>query len=301
MEMIEFIRQIPGPVFLATFLAFSLLCVVLAKLFIDADGSSSYASVEHSGMDPVSIAVLQGGVNSVIRSRVFNLMNQGLIVLEGEKKDMLIRAAGAPSTGTLSGLDREVLAFVSTARTPEELFRDKGFSARIESHLVEIKADLERRHLTRTPAQQARAVRIALFFGAVIAALGAIKLYLGISHGKPVAFLVILLLLSEVFLFFMFRRGRGLTRLGRASLKDLRERFRWTLKRKKLPQGVDLSFLVALYGAGHLAVSSLYPQYSEAFRRNATGSSGCSGGCGGGSSDSGSGGCSGGCGGCGGD
>lgn len=301
-EMVEFIRQIPGPQFLVVFLAFSLLCIVLMRLLTDADGSSSHAFMESSGMDPVAVALLQGGVNSVIRSRVFSLMSSGLIVIEGQKKSMRVRASGKACPG-LSALDREVLTFLSSEREPGELFRDKGFIAKIEYCLIDVEASLERSHLIRSQAQQGRAVRIALFFGALIAALGGLKLYLGVTHGKPVAFLVISLLVSELVLFFIFKKGKRLTRGGRDYLKTLRERFKWTLKRKTLPQGVEPAFLVALYGAGLMSVSSLYPQYTEAFRRNAAGGSGCSGGCGGaGSSDGGSsgGGC-GGCGGCGGD
>ena len=301
--MVEFIRQIPGPAFLAAFAAFSLLCIILMRLLTDADGSSSNAFVEEAGLDSAAIAVMQGGVNSVIRSRVFSLMNRGLAVIEGQKKNMRVRASEAACPRELSALDAEALAFLSTPRMPEELFRDRGFRARLEAHLVGVKADLVRRHLVRDEAQQARAVRIAFFFGALIAALGGLKLYLGITHAKPVAFLVILLLVSEALLFFIFKKRRGLTRLGRVYLKNQRERFNWTRKRRTLPEGVDPAILVALFGAGHLYVSSLYPQYSEAFRRSAAGGSGCSGGCGGaGSSDGGSsgGGC-GGCGGCGGD
>lgn len=297
--MFEFIRQIPGPQFLAAFLAFSLFCILLMRSLIDADGSTGHAFVEEAGLDPAAVAMLQGGVDSVIRSRVFSLMNLGLAVIEGLKEHMRVRAASGTRPGGLSALDVEVLAFLSTSRTPEELFRDKGFRARVEAHLADVRAGLERRHLIRNQSQQARALRIALLFGALIAALGGLKLYLGITHAKPIAFLVILLLASEVLLVFVFKKGKRLTRLGRDYLKNLRERFRWTLKRKTLPQGVNPAFLVALYGAGHLSVSSLYPQYSEAFKRNAAGTSGCSGGCGGGGSSSDGG--SGGCGGCGGD
>lgn len=300
--MVEFIRQIPGPVFLAVFLGFSLICIVLMRLVADADGSS-HGPVNNAGIDPVGIAMLQGGVNSIIRSRVFNLMSQGLAVIEGEKKDMRVRASGKPHPGGLSPLDREVLAFLSAGRAPEELFTDKGFMASLEPHLEGIKADLQGRRLMRDEAQQARALRTALFFGALIAALGGLKLYLGLTHGKPVAFLVISIVVSEFVLLLIFKNGKTLTKAGRDYLKEIRERFKWTLKRKTLPKGVDLSFLVALYGAGHLSVISLYPQYSEAFRRTAAGT-GCSGGCGssGGCSGGNSGGCSGGgCGGCGGD
>ncbi|MBI1910902.1 MAG: TIGR04222 domain-containing membrane protein [Deltaproteobacteria bacterium] len=266
----------------------------------DADGSSSHAFDEGACLDPVAIAVLQGGVNSVIRSRVFSLMKMGLVFVENETKKMRVRDAGKVRPQGLSALDAEVLAFLSTPRTPEVLFRDRGFRTRVEAHLVNVRAGLERCHLLRSKVQQRGVNRIALFFGALIAVPGGLKLYLGVTHGKPVAFLVISFLISEAILFLMFKKRKHLTRLGRDYLKNLRERFRWTLKRQTLPEGVDPAFLVALYGAGHLSVSSLYPQYSEAFKRNATGTSGCSGGCGGSSGCSG--GCSGGgCGGCGGD
>lgn len=304
MEMVEFIRQIPGPVFIWFFLAFSLFCIVLTMLLTDADGSASYASVDEAGLDPVAVAVLQGGVDSVIRSRVFSLMNRGLVVIENEKKKTSIHGAGGVRPGGLSALDTEILAFLSTERTPEDLFRDKDFRAKIEAHLVDVRAGLERRHLVKGSSQQARSVRIALLFGALLAFLGGLKLYLGVMYARPIVFLVISLLASEGILFLIFRKRKYLTRLGRVYLKNLRERFRWTRKRRTLPEGIDPAFLVALFGAGHLYVSSLYPQYTEAFKRNAAGGSGCSGGCGGGgsSSDGGSsgGGC-GGCGGCGGD
>lgn len=300
-EMIEFIRQIPGPIFIWFFLAFSLLCIVLTMLLTDADGSARHAPVDESGLDPVAVAVLQGGVDSVIRSRVFSLMNRGLVVIENGKKKASIRAASKADTRGLSAIDTEILAFLSIERTTEALFTDEEFRARVEAHLADVRAGLELRNLVKNEAQQARVVKITLLFGALVASLGGLKLYLGVMRAKPIAFLVIVFIVSEAILFLILRKRKHLTRLGRVYLKDLRERFRWTRKRKTLPEGVDPALLVALYGAGHLYVSSLYPQYTEAFRRNASGGSGCSGGCGGGSSSGSSDGGSGGCGGCGGD
>ncbi|MCC6501886.1 MAG: TIGR04222 domain-containing membrane protein [Deltaproteobacteria bacterium] len=303
MEMVEFIKQIPGPVFIWLFLVFSLICIVLMRFLTDADGTASRAPVVEAGLDAVAVAVLQGGADSVIRSRVFSLMSRGLVAIENEKKKMRIHAVSGARNGGLSALDAEIMAFLSIERTPEALFTDKDFRARIEAHLADVRAGLELRHLVKGKVQQERAVRIALLFGALIAAFGGLKLYLGVMRAKPIVFLVISLLVSEVIVFLIFRKRKYLTRLGRVYLKNLRERFNWTKKRRTLPQGVDPALLVALFGAGHVYVSSLYPQYTEAFKRNAAGGSGCSGGCGGGSSSDGgsSGGGCGGCGGCGGD
>lgn len=300
--MVEFVRHIPGPLFLAVFWGFSILCFVLMRALTEADGQSG-SQAGQANLDPVAIAMLQGGVDSVIRSRVFSLMNQNLAVIEEKRKQTTVRATGNASPGGLSGLDKEVLSFISRPRMPRTLFRNREFRAKIEGRLTPIRAELEQRNIIRSEARQRRALKIALFFAAFLAAFGGLKLYLGAIHDKPVGFLIISIIVSEAAVFFLYRRWKYLTRAGRSCLKELRESFKWTLNRKELPQGVDAALLVALYGAGLTSVGFLFPQYSEAFRKNAKTNSGCSGGCGGtsSSSDGSSGGGCGGCGGCGGD
>jgi uncharacterized protein (TIGR04222 family) len=219
---------------------------------------------------------------------------------------------GVPSPKrALSPIEEEIYQFLKEPQEPKALLKDADLRSRIERHLEPIYSELERLHLTRTATDRSRAWIAPLFMGLVLCAVGGTKLYFGLIRGRPILFLLILLLISLAVLFSKrVRKPSGnMTRLGRRYFKQISELFGKVTKESvetgKLPEGIDSAISVAIFGAGALAGTALYGTFVQAFPVKGSGSSssggwgGCSIGCGGGCGGSCGGGCGGGCGGCG--
>ena len=102
-----------------------------------------------------------------------------------------------------------------------EVLRGGSTSGMPRPHLERIYYELEQLHLVRTGTDRLRAWTATITMAIVIGAVGGIKLYFGITRGRPVLFLVCLLILSLIMLFHFLRPWETLTRLGRRYLKSL--------------------------------------------------------------------------------
>ena len=80
--MIELLTHIPVLLFVLYFGGFSVICIIVGRLWINADGSGHYTLPEPARFDPITIAAFRGGWKSVIRATFFNLWNRGLIRIE---------------------------------------------------------------------------------------------------------------------------------------------------------------------------------------------------------------------------
>ncbi len=167
----------------------------------------------------------------------------------------------------------------------------KAYVEALGPRLDRLASKLAGRGLVPNGETLARIRHLVLFvFGSVIA-LGLLKIAVGVSRGKPVGFLILLVIFTVVVgLMFLMRQG-GRTRLGDDTLAAYRQRHQ---RAASSPRDGELLFAFALTGASVLAGTHL-AEYQRLHGRSDGGSgSGCS------SGGDGGGGGGGGCGGCGG-
>jgi uncharacterized protein (TIGR04222 family) len=154
-------------------------------------------------------------------------------------------------------------------------------------------------------ADRAQAARVFATVAALsVPIVGAIKIAVGVSRGRPVEFLVIASILSTILALAIFARPLRRTRRGDRVLERLTSSYQ---DLRRLPRDLgsaDVSMAVALFGMAALAHTplaplrrALEPQHQQAASYGSTCGAGCGGG-GGSSCGSSCGG--GGCGGCGG-
>ncbi|QDU88714.1 hypothetical protein Pla175_20950 [Pirellulimonas nuda] len=247
--------------------------------------------------DPISVAALRGGWQSVYQTSLAELVADGSIAIEKPKGRASSRyVAVAKRQPQASDNDLQRLLLSQCAVDAE--FGALGKAARpVAMQQVE---QLEQHGLLET-SQSFRSPRFAaaLLLGSVWL-LGLFKLVVGVGRDKPVGFLFIgLAVLIGVFAFFWSKphRSRRGERRWRGLLKD-----HATLKGRAKKQGdslgpAELALTVGLFGVAAAGATELDP-LRGAIAAASPGSGGDSG-CGdGGSGDGGCGG--GGCGGCGG-
>ena len=305
--MIEEFVQIPGPTFLMLFVGLVTVTISICWLWIRADGSYKYQLPDLTRFDSIAIAQLRGGRKLAVQTAMFQLYDQKLIYFSGEGRDAKVKIwkQSQPPSGAV---ENEIYRFVQSEKKLSDLFSDSGLQERIDTHLDLIQRELEQLHLSRTKSNRMRVWTITALAYLIMLGIGGTKLLLGIARGRPVIFLVLLLIASVIAAFVILKPTSIPTRLGRRYLKEMEKHFGWvkeSIERGRVPEGIDPSLTIAIFGAGVLSGSTLYQPYREVFSPEKdqggiwgsggwVGGGGCSGGCGGG-------GCGGGgCGGCGG-
>ena len=83
--MIEFLRAIPGPVFLLVYACLGAACILTGKVLMAADNSRGAPMPDLTRFDPITISVLKGGWKEAVKTAVFDLLNKGLVEIVGEK------------------------------------------------------------------------------------------------------------------------------------------------------------------------------------------------------------------------
>jgi uncharacterized protein (TIGR04222 family) len=307
--MTDMLIQIPGPVFLKIFMGFSGLCIILAWLQA-RDTTTRYRIPEPTDLNAMEIAALRGGKNAAIRTALFALWNREMLRFEGEAKSTRIRSIPSQQPRE-NEIEEAVYQFAQFPRHPDNLFSDPLLNAHVRDHLKPVNEKLGRMRLLRTKEDQKKTWQAFWAAFLAIAALGGTKFFLGLQRGKPVGFLIALLVVSFIALMVILKPTRGTrpTKLGRRYLKSLRKHFNWlkdSITQGQTGEGMHLDMGIAVFGTGMLAGLPFYSSFIEAFPlhtasqsfgiRDDGGGADSGGGCGDG------GGCGGGgCGGCGGD
>ncbi len=328
-NLVETLRQIPGPIFLGVFVVLEGVCIGVGRLWANVDRTDRYPLPELTCLDPIAIAALRGRSTGVIQAIILNLASQGLAEVTPrerrhwwQKKEFEI--VSVPSRKRLlDPIEEKVYQFLETPIGSSKLYQSLAH-LQIKQHLQSVYAELEDLHLSQFGTNRIRSWIAIIVMALVVGTVGGTKLYLGFMRSaKPVGFLVILLAVGLWVLFAVLKpreKWKIPTRLGRRYLKALEEHFDWlkqpaTLSRKS--EGIAPSLSIAIFGVGVMGGAAIYADLSRAIRfafdvnpareggffdslRDFCSSISISGGCGGGCGGGGGGGCGGGCGGCGG-
>ena len=280
--------DLPGPQFLVLYLVVGI--AVLVWLRRAAFGTRDEGPRRRPDLsDPYLIAYLRGGANEAARVACVSLVDRGLLELGAN--DTL--RATAHAQGLRTPLEQKLADVFRTTSAAPGLFAEPGLRAscqRYDETLTELGL------LPDAATVAARRGRLALAL-LVLVGLAAAKLYVGVSRGRPIGFLVVLAILLTVIAVKIHQprqtgRGQALLADRRLLFKRLKERA-GSLRPGGAPG--DTALLAAVFGLGALPAAG-FPWARRIFPRasNHSGSScgaSCGSSCGGGG---------GGCGGCGG-
>jgi uncharacterized protein (TIGR04222 family) len=286
-----------GPEFLLIYLCFS-LAVIVAIVLLRRSAESGPAPKIDLG-DPYLIAYLRGGEHEALRVAVISLVDRGMLAMD----DRIIRRANHVANDMVKHpIEYEVLKKFGDPGEASSVFKDDN----LKSLLWSYRDKLERAGLM--PAADVRRGRLMRLLPALMAlgVAGVIKIVIGISLGRPVSFLVVMMIAAMVIAFLSsFPR---LTARGKATLSDVTNLYSGLRTRVySLSPGsasAELAMFAAVFGVAALAATPF--GYARTLFPQATSSSSCGSSCGSsdsssscGSSDGGSGCGGGGCGGCG--
>lgn len=270
--------DLSGPAFLGLFIALFVVCVV-AQAVLRRQLRDIGPARPGAQPDEWSIAYLAGGTRRVVEAGVARLLSE-----DRAQWNRKTRRLEFPRGR--SGLDFPLDLIASQAgRDVDEIAK------RLDPQLDELRRGLGERGLLLPPQRRRLAGLIAALPFGLLTLFGIAKVWIGILRDRPVAFLVMLLVISVIagliVLFSMPERSRT----GDALLRQLNQKYAHA---RRAPRNSDVGLAVALAGTAVLA-GTAYADF-HTYRERSSGDSGGGGGC---SSDGGSS-CSSGCGGCGG-
>lgn len=277
------------------------------------DNSLTYGIKSVTDFDPCQVAYLRGGAKEVIGVGLVGLLNKEGI----EKQDEKLVANYAVKT---DGIEAILQGNLSNPRSTQQIYRDRHILDRAERLCQTYEYELMREKLIFSENTRKIFKTLRYFYYAFFLGIGGFRLFMGLTNGKPVLYLVGLMIFAVISIWFVTKIPR-LTRRGERYLEDLASSYKQKLrdfseqeKSKKQNQETDENpsyahredtvALAGLFGVVALADhSSEYSLIAAEQKRQVDlsssgyggGDSGSSGGDGGGSSCGG-----GGCGGCGG-
>lgn len=288
--------DLPGPAFLAFYAAALIVAHFAGKALIKLCQSSRGGDDVLPDLPPLEAAYLAGGTERAVDMALVRLLRTDLIAPKAGGGGFELKGEKKPEHVELHELQHEVFRQIGSKNGDIERLRrlKSPFLARTEVRLANDGLLLAR------ASAEALCVRSAksLPFAAVIV-LGMLKIGVGIARHRPVAFLVVFVVVSLVVLGFKWFGLPLRSAKGEQALKQLQRRnaaLQTTVRR----HGADLDdnslmLAVALFGTQVLASDQLeWMQQGFVTRQSSSSDSGggSSGGCGGGGG--------GGCGGCGG-
>lgn len=270
--------NLSGPDFLNFFGAVViavLLATFVAIRFADRTGRLPAPTVPQTP-DAMAVAYLQGGVNQVIRTLVYDLDERGYVVLGAESR--IVPTGAEPQPGELNALDLRVLEAVKGGPTAQDLLEDRALRASLEQKLREVKDALAADDLLQPPSMNAWKRRMEAIGSLLILGVGGVKLQMAYAEGQNVSYLLFLTIAAVAALFalgYVLTRDPA-SRRGQAYVEAMREAYADRLKealghiRSPGPEarafkGASL-FLIALYGFSVLK-GTTEAKFPEAFER----------------------------------
>ena len=306
----EFIIRIPGPKFLILYSFFSIICILFGVIINRIiDKSLEDTIPKPDSIDKYEIAVLSGGINTVIKLTIIDLLNRDIIEIKGYSPKVI--SIKKENYEPKTPIEKIVYNYIKPSKNPKQFFKDLYLKNYIQKEINNIQDYLQEKHLLLRDEEIKKTWFTCLVIFSIVIVLGGTKMYFGIYFGKPITYLIIFMFILSIFTINSLKPNKLLiSKLGKRFLKLTKNHFLWAkneMKNNQIPNGFDPAFGYALYGIAGLGVIDIFSEFSKAFPNNQNSfsivSSGCGGGCGGGSDsgDSGSSGCGGGgCGGCGG-
>lgn len=291
--------DLPGPDFLNAFGAVVIAVLALTWLVVHfADRTDRRPPPVPEHPDAIEVAFLQGGVNQVIRTVVYDLVQRGYATLA--KDDRVEASAKTPKSGELDAVERYVLKMLEAKPKAHELFGDKAQRKTLLGLLAPVRARLATEDLVKPDSVKYWRHLMQIVGTLVLLGFAGAKIYVALSSGNSnVSYLVFLCAASILSLFalaYVLTRSHA-SRRGRAWLDAMQLAYKPRLDEAvaRLSAGPAAAkafagsslFLIGLYGFAPLRGTS-EGAFARHFRRASIESGGscgssCGGSCGDGS------------------
>lgn len=291
------ILDLPGPEFLNAFglvVIIVLACVYLCIRLADRTDRRPPPPVPQNP-DAMEVAFLQGGVNQVMRTLIYDLAQRGFVALAPE--DHVVPTESQPQPGDLNAMETLLLEAAQAKPKAHALFEDRRLRRRLLEQLAPIRAKLAAEDLIKPESVKVWRRRAQIGGTLIIVGVALAKIVVEWMRGPAnLAYLIFLAAASVAALFalaYVMTRTHA-SRRGHAYLDAMRLAYGGRLKaavahigspgpEARAFHGASL-FLIGLYGFSPLK-GTTEAMFAEAFSRGSQSQgsncgTSCSGSCG---------------------
>lgn len=270
--------NLSGPVFLNFFgvIVFGVLVAVYVAIRFADRTAQRPPPAPPAEPDAMEVAYLQGGVNQVIRTLVYDLDQRGYAVLA--RGEHIAATDKAPNIDELNALELCVLDALRTRPTAQALVEDKALHAKLEELLAPVRERLAAQDFLRPASVGKWKIYMQALGVGLIVGVAGVKLQQGYAAGQNLSYLLYLAIASVASVFalgYVLTRGVA-SRRGLAYLDVLRVAYADRLQEAighigspgpeaRAFQGASL-FLIALYGFSALK-GTTEAKFIETFER----------------------------------
>lgn len=246
------------------FIVYFLIAAILSSLLLwganrVSDSSRNYEAPFPTKLHPYTLALLRGGEKAVLETALFSLHQRGILHFNTHTNGITLLEINPELSLPEHPIDREIYYFAPQPLS--EFFKNPKFAAVLKPSIARLVHELEQYHLYHVPKAYLSWVRL-IPWGVFV--IGLIKLGLGISQDKPVAFLLVALILFFITLKTLVPSKLSL--LGKEFLHALPTRFDWIRHKLDTPaqlRGIDPAFAIAALGVTVLAGSMLFEEFQQ--------------------------------------
>lgn len=219
---------LPGPDFLNIFgLVVIVVLAATAVAIHFADHTDRRPPLVPQSPDPIEVAFLQGGVNQVIRTLVYDLVQRGYAALG--KDDRILPTGRAPQPGELGPLEARLLETIQLKPKAHNLFANVEQRHDLLRLLEPVRARLSAQDLIKPASVKAWRLRAQVVGTLILVAFAGAKVYVELTSGSGnVAYLVFLCIAAVLCLFalaYVMTRSHA-SRRGRAFLEAMELAYR---------------------------------------------------------------------------
>ncbi|MBF0427536.1 MAG: TIGR04222 domain-containing membrane protein [Magnetococcales bacterium] len=251
--MIRMFEQIPGQDFLFYFFILSIFLVIISWYLTRMDRSWIRMSPSPNTFDADTLAYLVGGNQHVVRTSIFRLWRYNL----------LGKVSTTPLTEPLSLIDQTTLQGLAGNMPTQKNVRT--IAGLLQPQTTPLARRLESAGLLFHDGERKRRRTFAALTALPLWGIGGTKFILGIINHKPIIFIFLLLIITQLLIILIINSMGVRTTLGRKFLKQTRDHFAWLRSQHSdtlTDSGIDLALGAALFG---LVFWQNFPSAGDAF------------------------------------
>ena len=289
--------DLKGPEFLQLYLGLAFIAVVIVRILQNAlRGPNEEPPPPALDLDPYEVAFLAGRESLAADAALAALVQKGALQVDIDTDRVSVKN-GLPE-GRVHPLERAIFQEASKPQIEQTI---NLFRKTVAEYARPLRHKLRRLNLVLDDDRENTVTWLPVFLAGALVLFGVMKMIVGISRGKPIGLLCILLVITFVAFGVVVTRAPHRTRMGDRAIRRLsetHEALRTTASSDKSALAAnDLVLAVGLFGLTMLPeplLLAIGPKVGPG--GGGSSDSGCGSGCG----SSCGGGCGGGCGGCGG-
>ncbi|TYQ16768.1 UNVERIFIED_CONTAM: uncharacterized protein (TIGR04222 family) [Acetivibrio alkalicellulosi] len=225
--MFQFIRSIKGPEFLVIYFIYSFFITLLSFLFLKASNVRYPLSPNKYKINAYHLTVLNhhGNIPHLLETILFKLWIEKYLDISIVSGKLSINKTEKPIDDLLHE-ELEVYNSIKNSSDYTDIITTKQIKTIIKNFSYKLENELIYSGVLKSEKHLNHETLVLVISYVMMISLGAVKLFMGIANNKPVAFLILLMVLFSV-VFFKIHKTSEFTKKGKDFVDRMHSKCSW--------------------------------------------------------------------------